>query len=113
MMDRTTDGYTVDDDEIQRMLRNLCGYALGEPDPLERYRDLTHQQVLFDGLVAALRRERGHARAALTAGGALALAAPTVAHALTVPREDAGWCDPALEIAAARHERAFARLFIS
>ena len=44
---------------------------------------------------------------------ALALAAPTVAHALTVPREDGGWCDPALEIAASRHERAFARLFIS
>ena len=46
-------------------------------------------------------------------GEGLALAAPTVAHALTVAREDAGWCDPALEIAAARHERAFARLFIS
>ncbi len=44
---------------------------------------------------------------------ALTLAAPTVARALTVPRDDAGWCDPALEIAAARHERAFARLFIS
>ena len=44
---------------------------------------------------------------------ALALTEPTVAHALTVPRGDAGWCDPALEIAAARHERAFARLFIS
>ncbi len=44
---------------------------------------------------------------------ALALAAPTVARALTVPRDEAGWCDPALEIAAARHERAFARLFIS
>ncbi len=44
---------------------------------------------------------------------ALTLTAPTVARALTVPREEAGWCDPALEIAAARHERAFARLFIS
>ena len=44
---------------------------------------------------------------------ALALAAPTVARALHVTREEAGWCDPALEIAAARHERAFARLFIS
>ncbi len=43
----------------------------------------------------------------------LALAGQTVAHALTVPREEAGWCDPGLEIAAARHERAFARLFIS
>ena len=44
---------------------------------------------------------------------ALALAAPAVARALTVPRDEAGWCDPGLEIAAARHERAFARLFIS
>ena len=43
----------------------------------------------------------------------LALTPATVAHALMVPREEAGWCDPALEIAAARHERAFARLFIS
>ena len=46
-------------------------------------------------------------------GEALALTPATVAHAMTVPREEAGWCDPALEIAAARHERAFARLFIS
>ena len=44
---------------------------------------------------------------------ALTLAAPTIARALTIPRDEAGWCDPALEIAAARHERAFARLFIS
>ena len=43
----------------------------------------------------------------------LVLAGQTIAHALTVPRDEAGWCDPALEIAAARHERAFARLFIS
>ena len=46
-------------------------------------------------------------------GEGLTLAAETVARALTVPREEAGWCDPGLEIAAARHERAFARLFIS
>ena len=43
----------------------------------------------------------------------LVLAAPVVARALTVPREEAGGCDLAMGIAAARHERAFARLFIS
>jgi urease accessory protein len=37
----------------------------------------------------------------------------TVRAAGAVTREDAGWSDPVWEIAAARHERAFARLFIS
>ena len=44
---------------------------------------------------------------------ALTLAERTVRAAGEVSREDAGWCDPLWEIAAARHERAFARLFIS
>lgn len=44
---------------------------------------------------------------------ALTLAKETVRASGEVAREDAGWCDPAWEIAAARHERAFARLFIS
>ena len=44
---------------------------------------------------------------------ALTLAEKTVRAAGEVSREDAGWCDPLWEIAAARHERAFARLFIS
>ena len=44
---------------------------------------------------------------------ALTLAGSAVRAAAAVPRDDAGWCDPAWEIAAARHERAFARLFIS
>ncbi len=44
---------------------------------------------------------------------ALTLAERTVRRSGEVPREDAGWCDPRWEIAAARHERAFARLFIS
>ena len=37
----------------------------------------------------------------------------TVRTARGVAREDAGWSDPAWEIAAARHEHAYARLFIS
>ncbi|MGC3992175.1 MAG: urease accessory UreF family protein [Chthoniobacteraceae bacterium] len=36
-----------------------------------------------------------------------------IADSLTVPREDAGWFNPLLEIASMRHERAFERLFIS
>ena len=44
---------------------------------------------------------------------ALTLAAETVRASGQVPRADAGWCDPLWEIASARHERAFARLFIS
>jgi len=69
MIDKTTDGYKITDDEIARMLRNLCAYALSEPEPLQRYVDLTYQQVLFDGLVAAIRRERGRALADLAAAG--------------------------------------------
>lgn len=61
MNDKTTEGYEATPDEVEGMLRNLCAYALSEPDPLERYVNLTHQQVLFDGLVAAIRRERGKA----------------------------------------------------
>ena len=36
-----------------------------------------------------------------------------VASSLTVPREEAGWFGPLLEIASMRHERAGERLFIS
>jgi hypothetical protein len=69
MTDQTTDGYTVTDAEIDGMVRNLCAYALGEPDPLERYAGLSHQQVLFDGVVAAIQRERGRALADLIVSG--------------------------------------------
>ncbi|BCJ74444.1 hypothetical protein CS0771_39880 [Catellatospora sp. IY07-71] len=69
MSDPTTEGYTVSVAEIEGMVRNLCGYALSEPDPLQRYLDLTHHQVLFDGIVEALRRERGRALADLVVSG--------------------------------------------
>jgi hypothetical protein len=70
MKDPTTEGYEVSADEIDGMVRNLCAYALGEPHPLHRYLDLTHQQVLFDGMADALRKERGKALAALLIAGA-------------------------------------------
>ena len=72
MKDPTTEGYEVGAHEIDGMVRNLCAYALGEPDPLRRYLDLTHQQVLFDGMADALRKERGKALAALRIAGASA-----------------------------------------
>jgi hypothetical protein len=72
MKDPTTEGYEVSAAEIDGMVRNLCAYALGEPHPLHRYLDLTHQQVLFDGMVDALRKERGKALAALLIAGATA-----------------------------------------
>src|SRR6266511_1381067 len=72
MKDPTTEGHEVNADEIDGMVRNLCAYALGEPHPLHRYLDLTHQQVLFDGMADALRKERGKALAALLIAGATA-----------------------------------------
>jgi hypothetical protein len=67
--DVTTEGYFATPAEIEGMLRNLCAYALSEPDPLERYVDLTQQQVLFEGLVEAISRERGRALADLLIAG--------------------------------------------
>jgi hypothetical protein len=72
MSDATTEGYTATAAEIDGMVRNLCAYALSEPDPLQRYVELTHQQVLFEGIVAALQRKRGSALADLMISGASA-----------------------------------------
>ncbi len=69
MIDKTTEGYSATTEEIEGMLRNLCAYALSDPEPLQRYIDLTHQQVLFEGVVAAIRRERGKALGDLAAMG--------------------------------------------
>lgn len=69
MIDKSTAGYSAAPDEIERMMRNLCAYALSEPDPLQRYLDLTHQQVVFDGVASTLRRERGKALADLLESG--------------------------------------------
>ena len=72
MKDPTTEGYEVSAEEVDGMVRNLCAYALGEPHPLHRYLDLTHQQVLFEGMAEALRKERGKALASLLIAGATA-----------------------------------------
>ncbi|HZM74494.1 MAG TPA: hypothetical protein VFC19_02145 [Candidatus Limnocylindrales bacterium] len=69
MSDLTTEGYEATPAEIEGMVRNLCAYALSEPDPVQRYVGLTHQQVLFEGMVEAIRRERGRVLADLVVSG--------------------------------------------
>ncbi|MFC7241951.1 hypothetical protein ACFQO7_05600 [Catellatospora aurea] len=86
MTDPTTEGYTVTSAEINGMVRNLCAYALSEPDPLQRYADLTHQQVLFEGIVAALQRERGRALADLAVSGMPLDEAAKKTNLATVPK---------------------------
>jgi hypothetical protein len=69
MIDKTTLGVTAEPEEVEAVLHNLCGYHLTEPDPLTRYTVLTREQVLYDALVASIKRERGRALADLAAAG--------------------------------------------
>jgi hypothetical protein len=69
MIDKTTQGITAEPEEVEAVLHNLCGYHLSEPDALARYQVLTREQVLYDALVAAIKRERGRALADLVATG--------------------------------------------
>jgi hypothetical protein len=69
MIDKTTEGMTVEPEEVQAVLQSLCGYHLAERDPAYRYSVLTREQVLYDALVQAIRRERGRALADLVAAG--------------------------------------------
>jgi hypothetical protein len=70
-MDRTTEGYEAVPEEVEAVLHNLCGYHLAERDPLFRYQVLTREQVLYDALVATIKRERGRALAELVSGRTL------------------------------------------
>jgi hypothetical protein len=69
MIDKTTVGVTAEPEEVEAVLHNLCGYHLAERDPLFRYNVLTREQVLYDALVIAIKRERGRALAELVASG--------------------------------------------
>jgi hypothetical protein len=69
MTDKTTEGMAVEPEEVQAVLQSLCGYHLAERDPAYRYSVLTREQVLYDALVQAIRRERGRALADLVAAG--------------------------------------------
>src|SRR5215475_14037140 len=69
MIDKTTEGITAEPAEVQAVLQSLCGFHLAERDALYRYTVLTREQVLYDALVQAIRRERGRALADLVAAG--------------------------------------------
>jgi hypothetical protein len=69
MVDKTTEGVFAEPEEVEAVLHNLCGYHLSERDPVFRYTVLTREQVLYDGLVAAIKRERGRALAELVSTG--------------------------------------------
>jgi hypothetical protein len=69
MIDKTTEGVTAEPAEVQAVLQSLCGYHLAERDAVYRYTMLTQEQVLYDALVQAIRRERGRALADLVAAG--------------------------------------------
>ncbi len=69
MTDRTTFGFTAEPEEVEALLHNLCGFHLAERDPVSRYTVLTREQVLYDALVAAIKRERGRALAELVERG--------------------------------------------
>lgn len=69
MVDKTTEGVFAEPEEVEAVLHNLCGYHLAERDPVFRYTVLTREQVLYDGLVAAIKRERGRALAEIVRTG--------------------------------------------
>lgn len=69
MADPTTAGYEAEPTQVAALLQLHCGYHLAEADPLRRYIELTHAQVLYDALVQAIRRERGKALADMITEG--------------------------------------------
>lgn len=69
MADPTTTGYDAEPSEVESLLQLHCGYHLSETDPLRRYIELTQDQVLYEALSRAIRRERGKAIAAMIADG--------------------------------------------
>ncbi len=69
MTDRTTAGIEAEPDEVEALLHNLCGFHLAERDPVARYTVLTREQVLYDALAMAIKRERGRALAELVSRG--------------------------------------------
>src|SRR5262249_50207440 len=75
MIDKTTVGITAEPEEVEAVLHNLCGYHLAERDPAFRYTVLTREQVLYDALVNAIKRERCRALAELVRTGTTMTAA--------------------------------------
>jgi hypothetical protein len=69
MADPTTAGYQAEPSQVDALLQIQCGYHLRETDPLRRYLELTQDQVLYEELAKAIRRERGKALADMIAEG--------------------------------------------
>lgn len=69
MADHTTDGFEAEPTDVAGLLEHLCGDLLDEPDPLIRYTRLTAEQALYDGLVSAIKVERGKALRAMSDSG--------------------------------------------
>src|SRR5689334_20304266 len=67
--DKTTDGVDAEPEEVEALLHNLCGFHLAERDPVFRYTVLTREQVLYNALADAIKRERGRALAELVERG--------------------------------------------
>jgi len=82
----TTEGFFATPAEIEGMVRNLCAYALSEPDPMQRYVELTQQQVLFEGMTEAISRERGRALADLLVAGVPIADAAAKTNLKTIPK---------------------------
>lgn len=69
MTDSTTTGYEAEPSQVEALLQIHCGYHLRETDALRRYLELTQDQVLYEALARAIRRERGKALAEMIAEG--------------------------------------------
>ena len=82
--------------------------------PLEIVLTAYAHQTLAGLCTAALKLIRiGQEGTQRALAGALAEVAPRLSEAAAIPVSAAGWFDPLTEIASARHETAFSRLFIS
>ena len=90
----------------------LEGRILGAPlEALLAGVTYAHLSSLLSAAMKLLRIGQNGAQSLLTE--ALAATPALIAAAAATPREDIGWFNPWLDIAAARHESADARLFIS
>jgi hypothetical protein len=69
MTDQTTAGFEAEPTDVQGLLEHLLGEVLDQPDWTVRYVALTKEQVRYDGLVSAIKRERGKALAHGRAAG--------------------------------------------
>ena len=57
MIDKTTAGVTAEQEEVEAVLHNLCGYHLAEPDPLFRYNVLINNSIAVTTVTQVFRNE--------------------------------------------------------